>query len=176
MKTSCFSSIVIALCASLHAAELPTDVYPSLRGPDGKLLPSVAGHLGRDVRIVERKPDPDLLKRRDNFGYSEEEIRKYFSAPIRMVLDETGLDRSFITPVPPPGVHPRVIFNASDLPGIRQRLETTEAGRSAITGIREHMLKMITGPNAQFGGSIPVIGGWQTPRVARQQRRLLPDV
>jgi len=150
MKTSCFPTIVIALCASLHAANLPTDVYPSLRGPDGKLLPSVAGYLGRDVRIVERKLDPDLLKRRDNFGYSEEEIQKYFSAPIRMVLDETGLDRSFITPVPPPGVHPRVIFNAGDLPGIRKRLETTEAGRSAITGIREHMLKMITGPNAQF--------------------------
>jgi hypothetical protein len=150
VKTFYFPTIVIALFASLHAAELPTDVYPGLRGPGGKLLPSVAGHLGRDVRIVERKPDADLLKRRNNFGYSEEEIRKYFSAPIRMVLDETGLDRSFITPVPPPGVHPRVIFNASDLPGIRQRLESTEAGRAAITGIRAHLVKTITGPNAQF--------------------------
>jgi hypothetical protein len=141
---------LILLCASLHAAELPADIYPGLRGPDGKLLPSVAGHLGRDVRIVEREPDRDLLKRRSNFGYSEEEIRKYFSAPVRMVLDENGLDRSFITPAPPAGVHPRVIFNASDLPGIRGRLETTEAGRAAIAGIRAHLLKTITGPTAQF--------------------------
>ena len=153
MKTPHLTAALILLSsslASLHAADLPADVYPGLRGADGKLLPSVAGQLGRDVRIIERMLDPLMLKRRNNFGYTEEEVRKYFSAPVRMVLDETGLDRSFITPVPPPGVHPRVIFNASDLPGIRQRLETTEAGRSAITGIRAHLLKMITGPNAQF--------------------------
>jgi hypothetical protein len=142
---------LFACLTPLHAAELPSDVYPGLRGPDGKLLPSVAGHLGRDLRIVDRKLDPEMLERRNNFGYSDEEMHKYFSAPIRMVLDETGLDRSFITPVPPAGVHPRVIFNASDLPGIRRRLETTEAGRAAIKGIREHLVKMITGPNAQFG-------------------------
>ena len=154
MKSPFHNVGALALCACctlLHANGTPADIYPGLREPDGKLLPSVAGHLGRDVRIVERKLDPEMLKRRNNFGYTPEEIEKYFSRPVRMVLDETGLDRSFITPVPPPGVHPRVIFNASDLPAIRQRLETTEAGRASIKGIREHMLKMITGPQSQFG-------------------------
>lgn len=138
------STCFVALCA----ADLPADVYPGLRGPDGSLLPSVADHLGRDVRIVERKLDPEMLKRRDNFGYTEDEIRKYFSVPKKIVLDETGLNRSLLTPVAKPGVHPRVIFNASDLPAIRQRLETTEAGRAAISSIRDHLLKTITGPKA----------------------------
>ncbi len=144
-----FISLSIGL-ASLCAADLPADVYPGLRGSDGSLLPSVADHLGREVRIVDRRLDPEMLKRRNNFGYTEDEIRKYFSAPQKIVLDETGLDRSFLTPVAQPGVHPRVIFNASDLPAIRQRLETTEAGRAAISGIRDHLLKIITGPHANL--------------------------
>jgi hypothetical protein len=91
MKPTRLAAILLSLwCLPLPAADLPADVYPGLRGPDGRLLPGVAGHLGREVRIVERRLDPEMLRRRSNFGYSEEEIRGFFSTPVRMVLDEDG--------------------------------------------------------------------------------------
>lgn len=142
---------LLCLASTSHAqTALPTDVYPGLRDAQGKLLSSVAGHLGRKVRVIDRPLDSELLKRRSNFGYTDEEIAKYFNRPLKMVIDETGLDRRFISRPPAPGVHPRVLFNFDDLPEIRRRLENTEAGRAAISGIRAHLLKTITGPQAQL--------------------------
>ena len=46
-----------------------------------------------------------------------------------MPMDETGMDRSFIKPVPAPGIHPRVIFNPEDVPLIKDRLENTRPDR-----------------------------------------------
>ena len=132
MKPSTTLLIALALLSNVETLwsqnTLPVDVYPGLRTPDGALLPSVAGHLGHDITIRERSLDPDLLKRKENFGYSAEEIAKRFSAPPRMVLDHTGLDRSLIKPPPAPGVHPRVLFNPEDLPGIRETLEKHPGG------------------------------------------------
>ncbi len=142
---------VLLLCVVLgRAASLPPEAYPGLRSSDGSLVPAITAHLGREVRIIERRLDPDLLQRRANFGYTEEEIQTYFSRPVTMVLDETGLDRSFLKPPPPPGVHPRVLFNPEDLPGLRARLADTQAGRAAMSGIRSHLLATMTGPQARF--------------------------
>ncbi|MDX6765201.1 MAG: hypothetical protein SFU85_00260 [Candidatus Methylacidiphilales bacterium] len=142
-----------SLLAAPAGAELPAGTYPGIRDSQGNLIPSAAASLGKDVRVVERQLDPELLKRRNNFGYTEDEIRTYFSKPVRMVLDETGLDKRFVKPPPPAGVHPRVIFNADDLPDLRKRLTETNAGRAAIAGIRAHLEKTITGPKAQFAQS-----------------------
>ncbi len=144
------AGILLSQTPPVGGAALPADVYPGLRTPNGDLLPSVAGHLGQDVTIRDRSLDPELLKRRKNFGYAEDEITKRFSVPVRMVLDNTGLDRSLIKPPPAPGVHPRVLFNPEDLAGIRERLEKTEAGRSAMEAIRKNNLSCITGPGAKF--------------------------
>ncbi len=132
------------------ATELPADVYPGLRGADGKLLPAVAGYLGRDLRVVEVPLDAAMVARRGGFGYSDAEIERWFSAPRRMVLDDTGLDARLLKPPPAPDVHPRVLFNPEDLPDIRRRLAETESGRRIMRAIRDHLDRTLTGPAAKF--------------------------
>jgi hypothetical protein len=94
--------------------------------------------------------DVDLIRKRHNFGYSDGEIQKYFSIPLRLTLDETGLDRSYLNPPPAPGIHPRVLFNPDDLPAIRQRL-SSPAGKAVMDDIRAHIADCLTGPKAKFG-------------------------
>jgi len=95
--------------------------------------------------------DVELIKRRNNFGYTEEEIKKYFSVPLHMPLDETGMDKSYIKAPPAPGIHPRVIFNPEDVPLIKDRLQNTKAGQSVKAAIWDHLQQMFAGPNAKFG-------------------------
>jgi len=152
---------VSILAASLRAAELPADVYPGIRDAGGNLLPSVAAYLGQEVRSLTLTVDPALLSKRNNFGYTAEEIQKYFSTPIRATLDEGGMDKSFLKPVPAPGVHPRVIFNPEDVPVIRNRLAKTQAGRAASAAIRSHILEMLTGPKAKFAADYNALAAGQ---------------
>lgn len=131
-------------------AELPPEVYPGLRTPSGELLPSVSSYLGQQMGSFDLPVDVDLIKRRNNFGYTEEEIKKYFSVPLHIPLDETGLDRSYIKPAPATGIHPRVIFNPEDVPLIRERLQNTKAGQSVKTAIWDHLAQTLTGPTAKY--------------------------
>lgn len=151
MKYSCLILSVFFAINFLSAEGLPPDVYPGLRDANGQLFPSVAPYLGKEVRIINKPLDLAVVKKRNNFGYTEEEIKKYFSVPVRMVIDDTGLDTSFIKPPPAPGIHPRVFFNPEDLPGLRERLTKTQAGQAAIKAIRDRVTQMITGPTAKFG-------------------------
>ena len=145
----------ITLCAAetspTNASALPPGVYPGLRTSDGGLIPSVRGYLGQEMKSFEQPVDTALIKRRNNFGYTDEEIRKYFSIPLSMPLDETGLDRSYIKAPPAPGIHPRVIFNPEDVALIKDRLEKTKAGQSVKSALWDHLNRMFTGPNAKFG-------------------------
>lgn len=150
MKTHRIFISLTALFSSLSFAGFPSDIYPGLRDSAGELIPSAAASLGRDFRITNLAVEPGLLERRGNFGYKEDQISKYFSEPVRMVLDETGMNKDFIKPVPPPGVHPRVIFNPEDVPLIRERLAKTKAGQAADTAIRAVIAKNLTGPTALF--------------------------
>lgn len=162
MKLPLLLTLPLALSV-VRASSLPPEAYPGLRDENGQLIAPVRDYLGKDVRIVDRKTDPELLKRRNNFGYTPEEIERYFCSPAPMILDETGLDRSLIKPPPPPGVHPRVIFNPEDVPLIRERLTDTEAGRSAIGAIRSELEKTITGPNAKFGAEYEILVKGELP-------------
>jgi hypothetical protein len=84
------------LCTAL-AADLSSDVYPGIRDSNGALIPSVTSYLGKEISFFDEPVQTQLIKRRNNFGYSAEEIQKYFSIPLHMPLDETGLDRSSST-------------------------------------------------------------------------------
>jgi hypothetical protein len=128
---------------------LPANIYPSLRQGD-QLLPCVSPYLGKDIKLSPIFLDADLLKRRNNFGYSDEEIKKYFSVPVNMTLDSTGLDRTFFKPPPAPGVHPRIFFNPEDLPALRDRLSNTGAGKAVMNDIRDHVTKTLTGDKATY--------------------------
>jgi hypothetical protein len=131
--------------------ELLPDDYPGLRGPDGKLIPAVSDYLGKDLKSYDLPVDKDMILRHNNFGYTPEEIQKYFTVPLHLTLDETGMDKSFFKPVPKPGVHPRVIFNPEDVPLIKERLSTTQTGKAVYAAILAHIQDVITGPKAKFG-------------------------
>ena len=130
--------------------KLPSTEYLGLRDSQGKMLAAYSKYLGQDIRVLHLKLDPEMLNKKSNFGYTQEEIEKYFSQPVRMVIDETGLDRSYIKPPPAPFIHPRVIINPEDLPNLRQRLSQTKSGRAAMGAIRKNLSDNITGPQAKF--------------------------
>jgi len=54
------------------------------------------------------------------------------------------------SPAPPPGVHPRILISPEDLPGIRERIKTTAAGKRAFGAI-EAWLTSALGPNQRHG-------------------------
>ncbi len=146
-----FACGVTAFAFPIQAADLLPNDYPGLRGPDGKLIAAVAGHLGQNLRSYDIPVDQEMLKKRNNFGYTPEDIQKYFTVPLHMTLDETGMDKSFFKPVPGPGIHPRVIFNPEDVPLIRERLTKTQTGKSVYAAILSHIQDILTGPKARFG-------------------------
>ena len=145
------SAALLLASPLLHSTELPADTYPGLRNQDGALISSVAAYLGKEVGFYDEPVQNELIKRRNNFGYSAEEIQKYFSLPLHMPLDETALDRSYLKPAPAPGIHPRVIFNPEDVPLIKERLEKTKAGQAVKSAIWDHLNQMFTGPTAKYG-------------------------
>ncbi|MDC7693699.1 hypothetical protein PQU94_05320 [Asticcacaulis sp. DXS10W] len=50
--------------------------------------------------------------------------------------DRRGFRADRVTAVPKAGVHPRILFSPSDVPVIRKRAETTEAGRQLLANLR----------------------------------------
>jgi hypothetical protein len=103
-----------------------------------------------DITTREESLDQATLKRRMNFGYSDEEIKKYFSKPQVFEFDTTGLATPFKTP-PAPGIHPRVLFYQEDLPVLRKKLSDTKPGKLQMDGIRATLSDLITEPKAKYG-------------------------
>ncbi len=134
--------------AFAQAPSLPPNVYPGLRGPAGELIPAVAQYLGKDLSFYDQPVQSEMIARHKNFGYSDEEIKKYFSIALHMPLDNTGLDPAVIKPVPAAGIHPRVLFNPDDVPLIKHRLETTESGKAIHQGIWDQCKTHLTDENA----------------------------
>ena len=169
MKQSLPISTLAALLVGIPLfAALPPDVYPTLQS-GGQLDPCVAEFLGKDPRPWTLPVDTQLIQKRHNFGYSSEEIQKYFSRPLRMTLDEGGLDRSYLKPAPATGIHPRVIFNPEDLPAIRQRL-ATDSGKAVMGDIRAHIAEVLTGPKAKFAADYDkLVKGDQTVDINRDR-------
>lgn len=114
-------------------------------------VPAVTGILNNaHAETLSIPLDKEMVQRRGNLGYTDEEIQTYFSAPLLLEIDRTGLNREMLKPPPPNGVHPRVLFNPEDLPAIRNRLERTASGRLVLSNIRKHVEKELRSP----GGSV----------------------
>ena len=92
----------------------------------------------------------EMVRRHHNFGYSDEEIHKYFDYPQVFEYDATGLAAGAIKPPPAPGVHPRVLFHPDDLPALRRKLAESKPGKLQMDGIRAVLDKDLTGPKARF--------------------------
>ena len=111
-----------------------------------KLVPGVdADHF-----TAVRQLDPALLKRHQNFGYTEAEMRKYFNAPQEFEYDTSGMSKGLIKPPPTPGVHPRVLFYPEEVPALRKKLTESRPGKMAMNGIRKALTGLIAGPNAKY--------------------------
>lgn len=79
------------------------------------------------------------------FGYTHETLTSAFSVNPSIEYDFTNADWSHVAPVPPPGVHPRVLFGPHDIPSLRRRLQTTGEGSRTLVGIRDELVKQLTG-------------------------------
>ncbi len=134
-----------ALATLLPAVEAP---YPGLTR-EGHLTVGQAW-LGQEVRTRTLTPDPERLTDPARLGYTADEVRRWFGTPRTVTLDATGLDRRLITPVPAAGIHPRVLFNPEDLPGLRERLGQG-SGKILMAAIRRHLEAVLTGPKASAG-------------------------
>jgi hypothetical protein len=60
--------------------------------------------------------------------------------------DELGFASDRLFHVPPPGVHPRILFAPEDLPRIRKQLEETATGKMLMAYIRDGLSKGIDSP------------------------------
>ena len=143
--------LALSIEAFAQPAKLPADIYPGLRASSGGLIPAVSPYLGKEMTFYDEPVQKEMISRRKNFGYSDEEIQKYFSIPLHMPLDNTGINTEIIRPAPAPGIHPRVLFNPEDIPLIKKRLETTQAGKAIYGSICEQLKRTLTGPNAKLG-------------------------
>ncbi len=92
-----------------------------------------------------------MLKRHANFGYTVDELKKYFDYHQIFEYDATGLAPGRIKPPPAPGAHPRVLFSSKDLPELRLKLIESKPGKLQMDGIRAMLHRDLTGPNATYG-------------------------
>jgi hypothetical protein len=60
--------------------------------------------------------------------------------------DPRFFEAARITPLPPPGVHPRILCGPDDLPDLRKRLHDTEAGRAMFAAAHALLTKSIGTP------------------------------
>jgi hypothetical protein len=65
------------------------------------------------------------------------------SPPAPWTPDERGFAKDRLFHVPPPGVHPRILFAPEDLPRIRHELASNEVGRATLAAIRAQLAKGI---------------------------------
>ena len=101
------------------------------------------------VRVTERL-DMEMLKRHNNFGYTPDEIKKYFDYPQVFEYDLSGVAKDRLTPPPAPGIHPRVLFSPEELPALRVRLKNVKPAKMQMDGIRAMLKNDLTGDNAKY--------------------------
>jgi hypothetical protein len=102
------------------------------------------------LRRVTESMDKEMAKRNNYYGYTPEYVEKYFTAPLTLEYDFTGVDKARLKTPPAPGIHPRVLFGPEELPSIRANLDSTKPGKLIREGIRKGCLENLTGPNAKF--------------------------
>ncbi len=126
-------------------------LFPAAVRGESIALESTTPGADADHYTVVRHLDPDLLKRHQNFGYTDDEIKKYFNYGQQFEYDTTGMAKDLIKPPPAPGVHPRVLCYAEDLPALRKKLAESKPGKAQMDGIRKAIQDLITGPKAKYG-------------------------
>eukprot|EP00039_Didymoeca_costata_P025469 m.13465 g.13465 ORF g.13465 m.13465 type:complete len:907 (-) comp4861_c0_seq1:27-2747(-) len=88
-----------------------------------------------------------------NFGYNISTLQRFFTSDAQHQFDVSAIQsfRSVLSPPPPPGVHPRVLFSPSDIPDMRQRLKGTVVGLKLYNIIRDRIVHQMTGGTDSTG-------------------------
>ncbi|MFP5039843.1 hypothetical protein [Parasediminibacterium sp. JCM 36343] len=94
--------------------------------------------------------DWEMLKRNNNFGYTNEEIKKYFDYPQVFEYNYDGYAKELVKAPPAVGIHPRILFNAEDLPALRNKIAQTKPGKICMDGIRKALEDLILSPKAKY--------------------------
>jgi hypothetical protein len=68
------------------------------------------------------------------------------SPPVNTSCDTNGFAFERLTTVPPPGVHPRILISAEELPDLRRRVADTEMGRLLLKNLRGRVHDAIKKP------------------------------
>jgi len=63
--------------------------------------------------------------------------------------DFSGFAKDRLSPVPAPGIHPRILFSPEDLPALRARLRDTEVGRKLTLRFHQRLAAAIGKPGTQ---------------------------
>jgi len=91
----------------------------------GLLLLCQSAALGADPRYANLSPDDSISKSGQVIPYSR--LDPDDLGPIRVEYDMTGIRG--VSPVPRPGVHPRILISPSDREPLQQLYQTTPHGR-----------------------------------------------
>ncbi len=126
-----------------------------------------SGKLSAQIVNVSVPLDTEMIKANDNFGYTPEEIQKLFGAPEVFTYDYTGFAKELVKAPPAPGVHPRVLFYAEELPALREKFAKTKPGKLAMEGIRAALADLISGPQAKYAKTYAdAVNGVANPDIA----------
>ncbi|MDX6765207.1 MAG: hypothetical protein SFU85_00290 [Candidatus Methylacidiphilales bacterium] len=68
------------------------------------------------------------------------------SPAVEVQQREDGLARDRLSPVPEPGVHPRLLISPEDLPGLRRRLKETSVGKALYSTLQQRLDSSIRDP------------------------------
>lgn len=151
MRKKCLSLAISLIVSCLPFA---LEAQKPLNLPTGQV--TVTDHL-----------DWEMLKRKQYFGYTEQEIKKWFDVPLQYDYDYAGYASALVKSPPPAGVHPRVAFYEEDLPALRTKLSTTDYGMASMNAMRTFLNKKLTGANADFVQAYNnLIAGNQDPKLS----------
>lgn len=87
---------------------------------------------------------------KQDFGYPDELLQKYFTMDYGYQVNADGIDRSHVLTVPSPGVHPRILMNPEQLPDLQKRLKETVNGRILIEMIRDRMRSLFGSEKGEY--------------------------
>lgn len=132
--------------------------------PPAEAAASASPSPVKDAGLI---PDPEALRREiprlaaqdswTNFATADEIA--LFKGPVtewkfipESEYDLKGFDRGILgSKLPPPGVHPRILFSPEDVPSIAKRIESSPETRDRLRATREFLGKTIWNPKSDEG-------------------------
>lgn len=133
---------LFALPACLAAHATTADTAATLADPEAlrKSIPAL-----REQRHWTEIATPEQIKLYDGPATVYPEIPD-------SAHDLTGFDPGLLgSPVPPPGVHPRILFSPDDIPMMKRRLEQSKSGRKALIETRFLLDQTLYHPGSDEG-------------------------